>query len=159
MHEREHERDGAQSARPSAFAATLQQWLASRHRGEFEKANALYGAMLSQSTPPDFDLAHQAGIAEALRKDPATALQLFALAVTIDPRSALVHCHTGNALYELGRNEEALASYDRAVSLDAAYAPACSNRGVVLQDLKRYEEAIASYDRALLADPRYVPAL
>ena len=65
----------------------------------------------------------------------------------------------GNALQELKRFEEALASYDRALALKPDYAEALNNRGIALQELKRLEEALASYDRALALKPDYAEAL
>jgi tetratricopeptide (TPR) repeat protein len=53
----------------------------------------------------------------------------------------------GISLYNLGRYEEATASYDRAVY------QAWNNRGISLDDLGRYEEAISSYDRAISINP------
>jgi tetratricopeptide (TPR) repeat protein len=71
----------------------------------------------------------------------------------LDPQSALAHFNAANALYELKRYEEALASYDRALAIQPDFANALSNRGNVLLELKRYEEALASYDRALAIRP------
>ena len=64
----------------------------------------------------------------------------------------------GNALHELKRFEEALASYDRALALRPDYVEALANRGVTLHELKRFEEALASYDRALAVRPDYAEA-
>jgi tetratricopeptide (TPR) repeat protein len=49
----------------------------------------------------------------------------------------------------LGKNDLALASYDRALALRPADAGVLNNRGVTLQKLNRHDEALASYDRAL----------
>ena len=54
----------------------------------------------------------------------------------------------------LGKQDLALASYDRAVAVRPDYAEAQSNRGDALHALKRYDEALASYDRALGAAAR-----
>ena len=59
----------------------------------------------------------------------------------------------GNALHELKRFEEAVASYDRALTLRPDYAEAHSNRGNALHALKRFDEALVSYDRALAVRP------
>ena len=64
-----------------------------------------------------------------------------------------------DALRELKRFDEALASYDRALALRPDYAEARSNRGSALDDLKRYDEALASYDRALALRPDFAEAL
>ena len=59
----------------------------------------------------------------------------------------------------LGKNDAALASYDRAIALRLDLAVAHYNRGATLQELKRYDEALASYDRALAARPDFAVAL
>lgn len=65
----------------------------------------------------------------------------------------------GNVLRDLGRHEEALASYDRALRLKPDYAKAFYHRGNTLLNLKRPEDALASYDRALKLKPDYADAL
>ena len=52
-------------------------------------------------------------------------------------------------LYSLGRNEEALFSYDRALAIKSDFHEAWYNRGNVLGNLGRNEEALFSYDKAL----------
>lgn len=55
-------------------------------------------------------------------------------------------------LNQLGRLDEAIATYDQAISLARLPQDLESlwhNRGIVLHRLGRYEEAIASYDQAL----------
>ena len=65
---------------------------------------------------------------------------------------------TGHCAVELGRHEEAVASYDRALVLNPNLAAAWSNRGIALGNLGRHEEAVASYDRALDLNPNYAEA-
>jgi tetratricopeptide (TPR) repeat protein len=77
----------------------------------------------------------------------------------LNPQSALSHFNLGNALFELKRHEEALASYDRAIAIQPDFAQALSNRGNALFELKRYEEALASYDRAIAIQPDFAQAL
>jgi tetratricopeptide (TPR) repeat protein len=59
----------------------------------------------------------------------------------------------------LGKNDTALASYDRALTVRPDHAEALSNRGIALHELRRFEEAVASYDRALTVRPDYAEAL
>jgi len=59
----------------------------------------------------------------------------------------------GNALYRLGRNEEAIASFDQALAFKPDLHEAWYNRGGSLSDLGRYEDAIASYEQALAFKP------
>jgi len=59
----------------------------------------------------------------------------------------------------LGKNVEALASYDRALALQPRHAEALSNRGNTLKALRRFDEALDSFDRALAVQPGYAAAL
>jgi CHAT domain-containing protein/Flp pilus assembly protein TadD len=59
----------------------------------------------------------------------------------------------GNELFELGRYEEAIASYDRAIKINPDYHEAWANRGITLYSLGRDEDAIASYDQAVEIKP------
>ena len=65
----------------------------------------------------------------------------------------------GNALLDLGRHQEALASYAQAIALRPDYAEAFSNRGNALLDLERYQEALASYDQAIALRRDYADAV
>ena len=75
-----------------------------------------------------------------------------------ETRPAEAYNNRGNALQDLKRFEEALASYDKALAIRPDYAEAYSNRGIALQDLKRFEEALASYDKAIALKPDYAEA-
>jgi tetratricopeptide (TPR) repeat protein len=59
----------------------------------------------------------------------------------------------GNALKDLKRPAEALASYDKAIALKPDYAFAYYRRGDALKDLQRPAEALASYDKAIALKP------
>ena len=59
----------------------------------------------------------------------------------------------------LGKQDQALASYDRALTVRPDDVDALYNRANTLHALTRYEEALASYDRALTVQPDLVEAL
>jgi len=59
----------------------------------------------------------------------------------------------GNALQEVARFAEAVASYDRAIRLKPDYSEAYRNRGNALKQLGRLAEAVASYDHAIALRP------
>jgi tetratricopeptide (TPR) repeat protein len=59
----------------------------------------------------------------------------------------------GNALYKLGRLDEAVASYDKAIEFKPDNDAAWYNRGVALHKLGRLDDAVASYDRAIEFKP------
>jgi tetratricopeptide (TPR) repeat protein len=71
------------------------------------------------------------------------------------PDYAEAHSNRGNALQELKRFEEAIASYDCALALRRDLAEAHSNRGNALKELGRFDDALASYERALTVQPDF----
>ena len=78
----------------------------------------------------------------------AEAEQLCLKILSADPDSAaalnlLAVIHTS-----LGRNDAALACYDRALTLRPDFIQALSNRGAVLKQMRRYDDAL---------DPRHQP--
>jgi Flp pilus assembly protein TadD len=65
------------------------------------------------------------------------------------PLDTEAHANLGNTLKELGRLDEAEASYTQAIALKPDYAGAHSNLGATLKDLGRLDEAVVSYMQAL----------
>jgi Tfp pilus assembly protein PilF len=59
----------------------------------------------------------------------------------------------GNYLYELGRYEEAIASFDRVIELNPDDYRAWAIRGFSLDNSGLYKEAIASYDQVIKLEP------
>ena len=74
------------------------------------------------------------------------------------PDFAEAHYNRGNALNDLKRPADALASYDSAIALKPDHAKAHCNRGNALLDLKRPADALASYDRAIVLNPDFAEA-
>jgi tetratricopeptide (TPR) repeat protein len=64
-------------------------------------------------------------------------------------------CRQGIALFELGRFEEALASYEQALQLQPDEYIIWFNQGNALWKLGRLKEALASYDQALQLQPDF----
>ncbi|HYR84577.1 MAG TPA: tetratricopeptide repeat protein [Terriglobia bacterium] len=72
--------------------------------------------------------------------------------------NAVAHYESGNALYERGRMDDAVAAYREALRLKPDYSEAHNNLGAALQALGRREEAIAAYREAVRLQPDYVTA-
>ena len=64
----------------------------------------------------------------------------------------------GNTLKELGRLDEAEASYNQAIALKPDYVEAHSNLGNTLQEQGRLEEALAAYNKAIDLKADYADA-
>ena len=80
-------------------------------------------------------------------------------ALALDPGSALAYASRGDAFFQLGQDERALADLDRAVALDPRNAWALAMRGEVLLEKELFDRARADLDRALALDPKCVTAL
>ncbi|MDB3914351.1 tetratricopeptide repeat protein [Alphaproteobacteria bacterium] len=65
------------------------------------------------------------------------------------PNFAQAHYNLGNTLKEIGRLDEALASYTQAIALKPDYAKAHYNLGNTLKEIGRLDEALASYNQAI----------
>jgi protein O-GlcNAc transferase len=117
--------------------------------GRLPSAEELYRAILNVK-PDDFDCLHLIGVIYHQRGDHEQAVRHIDAALQINPRLASAHNNRGNALSELQRNVEALASYDNAVAVEPAYVEAWVNRGITLAQIGRFEEALASYDKAAI---------
>ena len=67
--------------------------------------------------------------------------------------SASASAHLGFLLSELGRDQEALESFDQAIRLNPEDSAPYHNRGYALERLGRDQEALESYDQAIRLNP------
>ena len=72
--------------------------------------------------------------------------------------SAETYFRWGNAKYELGLYQSAIADYDTAIRLKPDYAKAYNNRGLAKDNLGQHFAAIADYDTAIRLKPDYASA-
>jgi tetratricopeptide (TPR) repeat protein len=93
-------------------------------------------------------------LAEALVEtgDLAGAAQRLREAARVDPDDPEVHFRLGSVLSEVGRTDEAIASYEESIAL-AANPDAHVLLGVLLADVGRNAEAVTHYESALVLDP------
>ena len=64
----------------------------------------------------------------------------------------------GNALYGLGRFQDALEAYGKAIEIDTFDAQARCNYGSTLYSLGRYVDALNACDAAILTDENFAPS-
>jgi tetratricopeptide (TPR) repeat protein/tRNA A-37 threonylcarbamoyl transferase component Bud32 len=88
-----------------------------------------------------------------------SAREEFAIALDLDPNSALIVRFWAVLLKILGRPEEGLAFARRAIELDTRLAAAHNTLGDILMATGRYDEAIGSLRTAIRINPKYEPAL
>ncbi len=90
--------------------------------------------------------------------DQSQPLKLYEKATEIKPDDHKAWYNKGNALFKLGRYNEALKAYDKAIEIKPDYHKAWSNKGVALAALGRDEEALKAFDKALEIKPEYAEA-
>jgi len=135
----------------------LQQGLDFHRIGQLHKAKSIYEKILKED-PNHFDAIQLLGAMAVQNQQWEKAIQLLNSAIKINNSIPNVYNNLGNALKEVNRSEEAVASYDRAIVLQRDYAEAYCNRGNALMLLNRKEEALASYDHAISIQPAYAEA-
>jgi protein O-GlcNAc transferase len=136
-------------ARSPELASAFARAVASHQAGRLPEAEELYRAILNLK-PDDFDCLHLIGVIYHQRGDHEQAVRHIDAALKINPLLASAHNNRGNALAELQRSVEALASYDNAIAVEPAYVEAWVNRAITLAQFGRFDEALASYDKAAI---------
>ena len=83
-------------------------------------------------------------LGSSLKLQGKDGLSAFQKAAELLPDDAQAHSNLGNALNELGRLDEAVASYRRALKINPEYAEAHYNLNLTLRDLEQRGDAVAS---------------
>ncbi len=97
-----------------------------------------------------YSINQQSGVNERLR--------WFQAAVAAAPANLAALNNLGNALYDAGRWDEAIAFFKKAIELDPKYAMAHANLGTALRNKGQLDEAIACYKKAIELDPKFAMA-
>src|SRR6476619_5414300 len=131
-----------------ALQAKLNEGMALHRQGKLAGAERCFEEVLRQR-PDDFDALHLLGVIACQTRQNERGVELIKRAIGLNPKIAAAHSNLGNALRDLKRPAEALASYDKAIALKPNHANVYNSRGNALRSLKRPEEALASYDNAI----------
>ncbi|MFN5720556.1 MAG: tetratricopeptide repeat protein [Bradyrhizobium sp.] len=132
-----------QKSSPAAVQPAFAQAIALHQRGQLAAAEKIYEDILRRQ-PGNFDALHLLGLISAQTGRSERGVDLIRRAIRLNGNVADAHNNLGNALRDLRRFDEALASFERATALRHDLAPALFNRGLTLADLGRHEEALAS---------------
>jgi Flp pilus assembly protein TadD len=79
----------------------------------------------------------------------ATAINYLRQAITANPKYAEAYTLLGNCQDCLGRNEDAVASYDQALALDPCHADAWFNKGMSLKKMGQPKEASQCIEKSI----------
>jgi tetratricopeptide (TPR) repeat protein len=104
---------------------------------------------LLELDPRHFDALHLCGILAAQSGRPQRAVDLIKKALASNANVPAAHRHLGNSLRDLGRLDEALASYTRAIALRADFKEAYVNRAMLHLTMGNAAAGLADFDRAL----------
>src|SRR5258705_1981650 len=96
----------------AACSSVLKKAFDLHQKGELDEAASLYRKILKQY-PRNADALYLLGVVEFQRNDLPRAIELFDLAIAIRPNNAEYFYNRGNALGNLKRFDEALASFER----------------------------------------------
>jgi tetratricopeptide (TPR) repeat protein len=85
---------------------------------------------------------------------PLKALECFDKFLASQPSRADAVVKRSAALEKLGRDDEALAGYNRAIAMDNTLVIAHLHKGGLLNRLRRYDEALNCYEQALVGQDK-----
>jgi serine/threonine protein kinase/Flp pilus assembly protein TadD len=99
-----------------------------------------------QAYPGDFWLNHDLGLALQDCRPPQyeEAIRFLTVAVALRPESAKALLHLGDALFNVGRLDEAVAAYRKVIQLQPEYAEAHCNLGCALRQQGKFADALAA---------------
>lgn len=100
-------------------------------RGRIVEAESVYRAIL-EAQPNQVDAMYLLGVALLQQRKFEAAEHQIGLAIGLQPNIALLHYNRGVALQHLGRQEDALASFDSALALKPDYDLALAQRNSIL---------------------------
>ena len=92
--------------------AKLKHGLALHQQGKLADAEHVYREVLQQQ-PNNFDALHLLGVIAHQVRQTERAVELIGKAIALNAKIAVAHSNLGNALLDLKRPEEALASFDK----------------------------------------------
>jgi len=140
-------------------AAQVRHWVSEGfthlQAGNLEAARATFAKVLHEQ-PDHADALYLSGVIASNDGRNQEASELILRAIASDKSIAAFHVTLANVFIALGRENEALASYERALALEPDNAQALSEQAYTLHKVGRSEEALAPLRRALNLEPTAV---
>ncbi|MEA2060920.1 MAG: tetratricopeptide repeat protein [Thermodesulfobacteriota bacterium] len=120
-----------------------------------EKAKPVF-EKAAHINPPDLSACYNLGRLKQLENDHQGALVIYKLMLDRQPNIGQVWNNQGVAYRELGKLDDAVASFRSAVRFAPEMAEAWNNLGVAQDELNQTENALNSYKKALEIQPDYL---
>ena len=146
----------AQKSAAAALQDKLNQGMTLHRQGKLADAERCYGEVL-QRQPDHFGALHLLGVIARQTRRTERAVELIKRAIELNPKLAAAHINLGNALMDLKRPAEALASYDKAIVLKPDYRRGALQSRQCADGPQASAEALASYDKVDCAHARRTP--
>ena len=125
--------------------------------GRLPEAERIYQQILQADLDQPVAL-HLLGVIALQVENNVIAVDLIMKALAIKPDYVDAHNNLGIAFKNLGKLDEAIASYHKVLTIKPDYVETHNNLGIALQELGRLDEAVASYHKALAIKPDYAEA-
>lgn len=128
----------------AALSAQLQQIVGLLQQGQVVSAEQMLG-QLNVAQPGHPDVLHLLAMAAKQRADSAASERFFRESLRASPAQSAVHANLANLLAGIkGREEDAIAAYQKAVELEPSFATGWHNLALMLSETGRYDEALAA---------------
>jgi tetratricopeptide (TPR) repeat protein len=134
------------------------QAVASFRAGRLSDAEHALERVLQQS-PNHFDALHLLGIIARQTRRSELAVQLIRRAIRQNASVPAAHRHLANALIDLKRPQEAVASFGAAIRLKRDFVEAYIGRGFAWLEVQQAASALQDFDQAVALQPNNVAAL
>jgi tetratricopeptide (TPR) repeat protein len=86
---------------------------------------------------------------KAVTGEHAAAINYLKQAIAVNPRYTEAYTLLGNCQDCLGRDEDAIASYNQALALDPCHADAWFNKGMILKKMGQSKEASQCIEKSI----------
>jgi tetratricopeptide (TPR) repeat protein len=118
-----------------------------------EKAHEALDRLIAVQPENYFHYLRKAGLYG--KNDNSKNLEFSEKALALNPDDALCYTQLSIALWNAGRQDEALSALDEALSIDPVESTALNNYGYYLSKMGRYSDALPYFDTAIEVYPEF----
>lgn len=100
--------------------------------------------------------AYERGAEHLVKRENVKAVEMFSLALKLDPMSAIAQDRRGDAYLKLGKFAEAIADFDAFLKTNPTLAPEHWRRGIALYYAGRFKDGVAQFQTHKTVNPEDV---